>query len=165
MPAPASVIPIAGSTPSWTQFLKETLRVTGSSPTRSIDESGLTLSSYAKYIVALRELRNEETLNPVDSLRDAGPLLQHIHFSFLISGSSGLIFKICEFTDLNVLSTRIKKGRFALVSGTLGEWRDAITELSKSKSSEAQWVVETLLGFFSTFGLKHVFTDLTLRLK
>ncbi len=165
MSAPASVIPITGSTVSWIQFLRETLQVTGHSPTRSIDAAGLTLSSYAKYIIALRELRSKEVSNPIDTLRDAGPLLQHIHFSFLIGGSSGLIFKICELTALNVLSTHIKKGRFALVSGTLGEWKDAITELSKSKSSEAQWVVETLLGFFSTFGLKHVFTDLTLRLK
>ncbi|MEE9548745.1 MAG: hypothetical protein V3V68_05260 [Nitrosomonadaceae bacterium] len=165
MPAPTSVIPITVSTIAWTDFLKGTLQVTGRSPIRSIDASGFTLSDYAKYIIALNELRHKEVSNPVDTLRDAGSLLQHIHFSFLIGGSSGLIFKICELTPLNVLSTCIKKGRFALVSGTLGEWKDAITELSKSKSSEAQWVVETLLGFFSSFGLKHVFTNLTLRLK
>ena len=160
-----SVTPITGSMISWTRFLKDTLQVTGHSPTRSIDASGLILSDYAKYIIALKELRSKEVSNPVDTLRDAGSLLQHIHFSFLIGGSAGLIFKICELTVLSVLSTRIKKGRFALVSGTLGEWKDAITELSKDKSSETQCIVETLLGFFSTLGLKHVFADLTLRLK
>ena len=165
MSTPASVTPISGSTISWTRFLKDVLQVTGRSPTRSIDESGLTLSDYAKYIIALKELRSKEVSNPVDILRDAGSLLQHIHFSFLIGGSVGLIFKICELTALSVLSTRIKKGRFALVSGTLREWKNAVTELSKDKSSETQWVVETLLGFFFTLGLKHVFPNVTLRLK
>ena len=165
MPAPVSVTPITGSVVAWTRFLKDILQVTGHSPTRSIDVSGLTLSEYAKYIIALKELRDKEVSNPVDTLRDAGSLLQHIHFSFLIGGSTGLIFKICELTALSVLSTHIKKGRFALVSGTLGEWKDAIAELSKDKSSETRRVLETLLGFFSTLGLKHVFTNLTLRLK
>ncbi len=165
MPASASVIPITASTIAWTDFLKDTMQITGYSPIRSIDASGLTLSNYAKYIVALGELRSKEVMNPIDTLRDAGSLLQHIHFSFLIGGSTGLIFKIYELTTLSVLSTRIKKGRFALVSGTLGEWKNAVTELSKAKSSEAQWVVETLLGFFFTLGLQHVFTDQTLRLK
>lgn len=165
MPTPASVTPITGSMISWTRFLKDILQVTGHSPIRSIDASGLILSDYAKYIIALKELRSKEVSNPVDTLRDAGSLLQHIHFSFLIGGSAGLIFKICELTALSVLSTRIKKGRFALVSGTLGEWKGAITELSKDKSSEIRWVLDDLLEFFFTLGLKHVFTDLTLRLK
>jgi hypothetical protein len=53
----------------------------------------------------------------------------------------------------------MKKGRFALVSGTLREWKNALTELSKRKSPEVQWVIKTLLGLFYGFGLKHIFID------
>ncbi len=154
------VIPIAGSNVIWGQFLKDVTEVTGRSPMKGADASGLQLSSYAKYIAALGELRAKQVCNPIDTLQTAGSLLCHLHFSFIIVGSSNLIFKISESTKLDIITTRIEKGRFALVSGSLKEWKDAIVELSSAEISniEMQWVTETLLDFFSQFGLKYIFS-------
>lgn len=153
------VIPIAGSNVAWAIFLKNTLEMTGHSPMKGTDASGLKLSDYAKYITSLGELRNECVLNPIDTLQNAGSLLRHLHFSFIIIGSSNLIFKINESTKLDIISVRIKKGRFALVSGTLKEWKDAIAEMNNVKLSEMLWVTETLLEFFNQLGLKYIFVE------
>jgi len=119
-----SVTPIMGSNINWDAFLKDTLTFTGHCFTRRADASGLVLSTYAKYLLAL-DVFNGNDNNPIDSLKEMEAPLKHISFSFLVMGPSSLIFGICEKTDLSVISKRIKGGRVAVVTGTLKQWKEA----------------------------------------
>lgn len=119
-----SVTPIMGSNVNWNVFLKDTLTLTGHSLTKRIDASGLKLSNHAKYLLALNVFEGNND-NPIDALKIMDAPLRHLSFSFLITGSSALIFDICEKTDLSIISKRIKGGRVALVTGTLKQWKEA----------------------------------------
>lgn len=119
-----NVRPIMGSNINWNVFLKDITTLTGLNLVKRIDASGLKLSDYAKYLLAL-DVFNGSTENPIDALKNMEAPLNHVSFSFLINGSSALIFKICEKTELSVISRKIKGGRVAIVTGTLKQWRDA----------------------------------------
>lgn len=124
-----SVTPIMGSNFSWDALLKDTQTLTGQNLTKRIDESGLKLSVYAKYLLALDAFEGNVD-NPIDALKSMDAPLRHVSFSFLIVGKSALIFKICEKTDLSVISKRVKGGRMAVVTGTLRQWKEANLGLS-----------------------------------
>lgn len=119
-----SVKPIMGSNINWDTLLKDTATLTGRNLLKRVDSSGLKLSDYAKYLLALDALSGSVD-NPVDALKNMDAPLRHLSFSFLLTGPSSLIFKICEQTDLSVISKRIKRGRVAVVTGTLKQWKDA----------------------------------------
>jgi hypothetical protein len=149
-----SVTPISGPAIVWNRFLKDTQNVTGQSCTRGIDKSKLKLSPYAKFIAALLEFWGGVELNPNDSLKDPGPALDHLYFSFLISAPESEFCGLPSLTDLKFLSVKVSStGQWiALVSGSLGEWKKFI-ELSNKDS-----LTSTLLDFFNQMGLKNVFT-------
>jgi len=150
---------ISGSIIKWDTFLKETTDLTGRSPTRGADASGLNLSDYARFIAALGEFRDGQVLNPIDTLQAAGNILCHVYLSFLISGSSALIFRVGELTELSMSMAKLadNKGRVALVSGNLRQWKDAVVELCKV--TQTRVVGNTVSGFFSKLGLQYVFSD------
>lgn len=156
----ASVIPVAGSNVAWTHFLKDTVAATGHSPVREADASGLQLSPYAKYIAAIGELQaSPKLVQPIETLQNAGLILRHLHFSFIVVGSAKLIFRIMELSRLDSVTTAAKpKGRYALFSGTLEEWKATVHALS-SRDADCVEVAQALLEFFSRLGLKYVFQD------
>jgi len=143
----------------WDRFLKDVSDSIGRSPTRSIDESGQKLNIFTKFLTALQELRTDNIENPIDVLRDANLLLNHLAFSFLISGSNIMIFKLLELTSLNSVSAKMKKGRVVLSSGTLGEWKLAVIDLCNSDRSDLRWCGKVLLEFFFQIGLGNVFAN------
>ncbi len=159
MAVKSQVVFIAGSTVDWNSFLRNIVDLTGRSPTKGIDHSGLKLSDYTRFISALGEFREEKLLNPLDTLRDADAVLRHLYLSFLISGSSALIFKISELTELNMMTANLveRKGRAALVSGNLKQWRDATVELSRI--SQTRKVGNTVLDFLFKLGLQSIFSS------
>jgi len=148
--------PISGPSIRWTDFLKDTKDLTGHSITSSIDSSGLRLSDYAKYIVSLNELHSGKS-NPIDVLKGNDNLLHHLHFSFLVISTSTVILEINELTKLDILSTKIKGGRVAQVSGTLREWK--ATTIAVSAVPKLRWLSSALLGFFKQMGLEYIFAD------
>lgn len=159
MPIKSSIKPIIGPSIRWSIFLKDTTDLTAHSITTSIDKSGLVLSDYAKFLVALSELHVGKQLNPIEVLKNNATILEHLHFSFLVTDKSILILKINEATKLSILSTKIDGGRVALISGTLGEWKTAIVTLSAIE--ELSELSFKLLTFFKQLGLGYVFADYT----
>lgn len=149
------IIPIIGPSIRWATFLKDTLDLVGRSPIREIDASGLKLDNYAQFIAALGEFQNSEA-NPIDTLRNNKTVLYHLHFSFLFVSSSELILKINELTELNTISTKIKGGRVALVSGSLADWRQLTIELCKDV--KYRQIGKNLLDSFFQFGLQYIFS-------
>lgn len=143
----------------WDVFLKNVSDSIGHSPTHSADESGQKLSVYAKFLTTLQEFRTGDTANPIDVLRDANLLLEHLAFSFLIEGSNIMVLQLLELTALSGVSAKTSKGRVVLLSGTLGAWKSATVDLCNAKRIDLRWVGKSLLDFFFEMGLKNIFAS------
>ncbi len=158
-----SVNPLLAPNIAWVTYLKDTSSLTGRSPTLGIDNSNLKLSDYARFLASLGELQSGQEQKPLDVLRSQLNPLKHLFFGFLISGSSSLIFRIMELTDLDVTTARGKdKIRIAVVTGNLKLWKDAIIVcLDKSliKNYELRWVFNEILDCFYSAGLRNIFDD------
>lgn len=149
---------ILGSAISWAEFLKDTAALTGYSLTRGIDAYSYKLSDYAKFIASLGEFRFGKQQNPITVIQSANDFLDHLHFGFLIYGTTKLIFTIMEQTDLKIITVKVEKGRAAIVTGTLRQWKNAIINiLSSKKNKEACWVFSFCLDTFQQFGLQGIF--------
>lgn len=158
-----SVKPLLTSGLAWTEFLKYTAELIGHSPSRGIDSSNLKLSDYACFLAALGEFQSGKEEEPLNTLRNNDYILKHLFFGFLISGSTSLIFRIMELTDLNVITAKAKnKGRVAIVTGTLYQWKSAIIaclDQKLIKNFELRWVFNECLNCFYISGLRNVFDD------
>jgi hypothetical protein len=163
MAGQTSVKPLVSSNIAWTEFLKNVAELTGHSPSRGIDSSNLKLSGYACFLASLGEFQSGKEQNPLDILRNDDYLLRHLFFGFLISGSTSLIFRIMELTDLDVTTAKSKnKGRVAIVTGNLQRWKDAIViclNQSLIKNFELRWAFNQCLDCFYSAGLRNIFDD------
>lgn len=164
MATQTGVKPILVSNFAWTEFLKNVAELCSHSPIQGIDSYQYQLKDYARLIAVLGEFRSGKECDPKQILYSAGDLLSHLHFGFMISGSSGLIYQIMELTDLKIISTRLKekRGRAAIVSGTLRQWRDAIINIllnDNNNNRELRWAFSQCLNFFSHLGLNDIWHD------
>lgn len=163
MASQTSVIPLLMSNISWANFIKDVADLTSRSPTSSIDNSNLKLSDYARYLVTLGEFQSGKQQAPLDILRNNDHLLRCLFFGFLINGSSSLIFRIMELTDLDVLTAKgADKSRIAVVNGSLKQWKDAIIIcLSQKliKNYELRYVFNECLNCFYAAGLRNIFDN------
>lgn len=157
------VIPIMVPHFAWTDFLKDVASLCGHSPICGVDSYPYKLKDYARLIAVFGEFRNGKSCDPKKTLRSSDDLLQLLHFGFVIHGSTGLIFRIMELTDLKIISAKMQgKGRAAIVTGTLKQWQDAvISGLSTTipKNSELRWVFSQCLDFFEQLGLQDIWYD------
>ena len=161
MSGQTSVKPLLLSNLDWINFIKNVAVLTGHSPSRGIDSSKLKLGDYARFIAALGEFQSGKEQNPLDTLRNNDHLLRHLFFGFLVSGSTSLIYRIMELTDLNVTSAKAKdKGRVAVVTGNLQQWKAAIItclDSSLIKNFELRWAFNGCLDVFYAAGLRNIF--------
>jgi len=155
----SSVTPVIIPHIAWDVFLKDASDYIGHNFTRSIDESGQKLSIYAKFLTTVQEFHTNDIANPIDVLRDANLLLDHLTFSFLVKSTTATIFKLLESTNLHGVSAKAKVGRVVLLTGTLGEWKLATIDICRFKNAELRWIGKTLLEFFFQLGLKNIFAN------
>ena len=161
MAGQTSVNPLIAPNIAWVAYLKDTVSLTGHSPARGLDASNLKLSDYARFLVSIGEFQSGKIQKPLDVLRGESDPLKHISFGFLISGSSSLIFRIMELTDLEVTTTRgLNKSRVAIVTGNLKQWKDAIVGCLNQqlvRNFELRWTFNQCLDFLHAAGLRNVF--------
>ena len=157
-----NVIPIGTSIVNWKVLIKELSSLLGRSPTRGIDNSGMTFSDHAKVIIALTDIIEDTDTKPLDDLSKANTVLNHLFFSFIIVAPVSVVLEFNTHSKLQILTSKInKKGyRLLYVSGTLSEWKQAVCSiLSYHTSSELTYIAKTCLGFFYKAGLKPVFSS------
>lgn len=164
MATQTGVKPILVSNFAWTEFLKDAADLCGHSPIHGVDSYNYKLSEYARLIAVFGEFRSGKKCDPKQILYSAGDLLSHLYFGFMIDGSASLIYNIMELTDLKIISTRLKekKGRAAIVSGTLKQWKDAIINILNptiKRNRELCWVFSQCLDFFYQLGLHDIWHD------
>ncbi len=123
---------------------------------RGVDASPLKLKEYAQFIAALGEYRQGKEIPPRQTLQTPGDLLDHLHFSFLISGSKEFFFRLLELTTLSVIYTKEE----AIVSGTLTQWRRAVInclEVVYKPTIEMREIFNECMRFFDILGLQTIF--------
>jgi hypothetical protein len=157
------VTPILVSNFDWTGFLKDSTSLCGHSPIHGIDSFPYKLKDYAKLIAVLGEFREGKSLDPRRTIQTAGDLLSHLHFGFLVSGSSSLIFQIMELTDLKIISTKMQdQGRVAVTTGTLREWQASVINVLNSNETRPKGVrlaFSLCLDFFEQLGLQGIWHE------
>jgi len=157
-----NVIPIGTSILNWSVFIRELTSSLGDSPTRSIDSSGMAFSDYAKVIIALTDIIENEDTRPLDDLSRANAVLNHLFFSFIIIAPLSVVIEFNTHSQLKILSSKTKRKGYRLlyVSGTLSEWKQSVCSiLSYHVSSELKQIAKTCLEFFYKAGLKYVFAE------
>lgn len=163
MAGQVSVTPLLASNIDWIAYLNDTSNLIGRSPTLGIDSGNLKLSDYSRFLASLGELQSGKEQKPLDILRNQLNPLKHLFFGFLISGSSSLVFRIMELTNLDITTARGKnKIRVAVVTGNLKQWKDAIIiclDKSLIKNFELRWVFNEVLNCFYSVGLRNVFDN------
>ncbi len=156
----SGVKPIIGSAIAWSELIKYIAELTGQSPTSSVDSYGYKLSDYASFVSSVGEFRTGKIQNPLITIQNANDILNHLHFGFLIYGKSSLIFVILEQTDLKITTAKIKNGRVAIVTGTLGQWKQAVISILSNKTTgEARQIFSYCYDFFQSIGLQSVWAE------
>ncbi len=123
---------------------------------RGVDASPLSFKEYASFIAALGEYRKGASTPPLPTLHASGDLLEHLYFSFLISGSRKLFFRLLELTKLSIVYTKEE----AIVSGTLADWHLAVIHCLETvylPTIEMRKVFNELMNFFTSIGLQAIF--------
>lgn len=149
------VIPLVSTEVNWNQLLVIAKQALGRNVAHQLDSVGMSPISVAAYIATLGAFHDWE-LRPNDILKDAGPLLKHAFFGFLVISSVGVLMEIMEDTPLNVMSATsvMTDVRISVITGTLEEWRTAIINgLSALSGVELRLFLGRCMAHFESLGL------------
>lgn len=143
-------------------FLRSCNEALGYSPMRCVDSCSRELSESARLLASLAAMHDRlDMADPIKSIRDAGSLLRHLSYSFLVYGASELISGIREKTQLNITSTQAPDGeRVAVVSGSLFDFRTAVLECCIPESSfDIRYLFDCFMLYFEHIGLGDLWYD------
>ncbi len=131
-----TVLMISKSTVDFTSLLKATKELLGRSISQGLDSVNIEVKDLASFVCILDEFMSEAS-NPLTSLRDAGDLLKHIHFVFLVIMDHILYVELLETSGLSFSTTTTIQPSIvaSIVSGTLIEWRTAVINMSTGRES------------------------------
>lgn len=150
-----TVIPVAGTQPSWNLFIKLCTAATGKSPCRGIDEEHIKKgpATFAQCI----DLKN----TPYAALREYNPHLSHISFVFMVEGDDEFIRNISMIRELIVTSPAA--GVF-YVSAALDQWQEIIRRILARPIlawNELQRFLSVVYNIFRSIGFKDLWIGLT----
>lgn len=120
-----AVAPIAITSVDWSTLLRTARTQLNRSVTETLDRAKLPANTPAAYITTLAEAQNLATADNPSVLRNAGGLLRHASASFLFCAEQETLLYIVENCFLSC--TRWSDRRTMVVSGTMLDWRTAIT--------------------------------------
>lgn len=112
---------IAKTEPDWHALLKNAQESIGRSITASLDERNLPLAGIASFLVALSEFEGRG--DAVAAMRDNRIVRKHASFAFLVNVPRVEFFTL---VNLGLAVTAASDGDFAVVSGKLSEWVEAV---------------------------------------
>jgi hypothetical protein len=152
------VTPIALTNVAWQHYVNSSTELLGRAPTSGVDRCSSKLSDFAKYTASLAEFVSKEEVDARRVLRRPGPHLRHTFYSVLISESPGVVLKIAEGSDLDVISAPAGKSRAAVVSGNLDCWRNAVlTFCNPATPKTVRELFNEVKTMFDQLGLADIF--------
>ncbi len=134
-------------------LLASAKQLLGRSPSRKLDSQGKSTDTTAGYLTILAALKNEET-EPNIVLEDPGHLLAHTFYSFLVACDKATMTELGEQTRLAIQRVESRGICFAVVSGTLEQWRTAIINgCSEQAEFNLRLLFDKILILFEGEGL------------
>jgi len=154
-----SVVPITATTVDWKSYLLIGKQVMGHSISTILDTNGLTADSLRSFIITLGGLQDQKH-NPSHIIAEAGNLLYHASFGFLLLIDTETLIELMELTAISVYSVPVNNhNRLAIASGTLLDWHTAVIACcSPTTSRELRGLFDTILLHFEKMGLGQVWT-------
>lgn len=156
------VFPITQTIVNWREYLSLAQSVLGHSVSDSLDARRMPADNAAAFIVTLDELCHDKICNPTMVLREAGALLRHVAFGFLIVGPSQVFYDLRENSTLSVTSALTPKDGFKIgvVTGNMEEWRNAIINCANDRTSfELRTLVNQCMLCLEQAGLGEVWAN------
>lgn len=150
-----TVIPVAGTQPSWNLFIKLCQSVNGESPCLGIDAANIKRgpSTFAQCI----DLKN----TPYAALREYNPHLAHISFVFMVKGDDDFHLNLISVREIIITSPAA--GVF-YVSAALDQWQNIIRRVLARplpEYNELQRFLSVVYGIFRSIGFKDLWIGLT----
>jgi hypothetical protein len=147
------VLLIAKTQVEWNIFLKTIKQLIGHNVSQALDSSRV--DGLAAFICSLGEMETD-VLDSVFILRNAGSLLEHIMYSFLLVAERELFRTISFKTKLSIHEVKtIRDGiDCGIISGNLSEWRTAIINCTTgTESQDLRIFLNKVLFLFERDGL------------
>ncbi len=151
--------PLATTSVNWVELVKVTYATINRSVIRPLDEKGITARGIPEAIAAYAEFQQEH-IDYVTTLRDAGGLLRHFSVTFLaMADDKAFIFEIAIDGVLKILDCGDHEKMF-IVSATLEEWRNTIINFAAHRATRNQRdFAEQALLQFDKMGLGRLFEN------
>lgn len=146
------VAPIARTQVDWQALLQLAKQVLGRSISAGVDNRKQVVGDLRSYLAVLGELDIEGS-DPDAVLREAGSLLRHVHYGFLVATATDLRVDVLAESDLRVSG----ESKCFVVSGNLEQWRTAIINGCTSRSKYVvRLFYDKCLAIFEREGLGSV---------
>lgn len=116
------------------------------------------LEGHIRPLVLLSKFFNGE--DELKGVREAGALLKHVSYGFMIIDTQDTISKLITESSVNfkISDTRRVDMQAVLVTGTLEQWRESLINcLSPSTTYEVRLIMNEIMAYFDTLGLHHIF--------
>lgn len=148
--------PIGRTEIDFSIFLQATNEALGCNILKGVDGCSRQFSEPAKFLASLSAFHKRlDSQDPIKAVRNAGSLLRHVTYIFLIYCDQDLISDIRERTQLNVTSTTAPDGEWvAVISGNLFDFRTAVLECCVPESSfDIRYLFDIIILYFESVGL------------
>ena len=151
------VYPLSVPQINWETYIETFQNSFGTSPSSGLDAAGLKLESPASFIATL-DLANQTS--PMDVLRNAARnmLLYHSFCSFIYIGERDVLTSV-SMQPLFWVYRRIRRGEYyAIISGSVVLWRDAVISGLGSSSPDIQWFFKDVHDYMCQAGFKEIWS-------
>jgi hypothetical protein len=130
-------------------------QVLGRSISKTLDSQGKDITKPISYLTLLSEIKNNSF-----NADDAGHLLAHYFYTFAIACDPKTLNDLLEQSRLKIISAEGNSMHFAVVSGTLEEWRTAIINCCSEQSSfNLRLLFDKIFLMFEQEGLLKLFMN------
>lgn len=152
------IYPLSITTPSWEIFIKICQEELGFSPTRGLDDAGISLKQASAFLATL-SLDNK----PREALRDNVKILHHFFISFIISIEPEFLVDLYNwYYMLELLSKSTDHKDFCICSGTVHEWRDTVVMgCNKNSPKIIRQISNHIYNNLLSGGFSDIFYDFT----
>lgn len=145
---PADFILISSSKVDFDVYLRAAYQALGRSVTRSLDRAHIAPEGLSAFLATVAEFKSPGA-DPLEAVRmNKFNIARHIHFSFLVASNETTLTLLSN--DLSITAS----GPFAVVSGPLNQWINAIIGcLTEEESKATRILAYKFLVFFEKQGL------------
>lgn len=156
----SKIIPIITPNVDWAVLARNAKQALGYNPLQKADAMDRELSDGAKLLAVLSAFR-DRSADPLESIRNAGSLLKHLQYGFLVAADRESILEISAASELTLtINQSVIDALAVVVTGNLKEWRVAsIEHCVPSAPYSVREFFDQVILYFQKAGLAEVWSD------